>query len=267
METKSKFILMKNKVICKICKRECENNVGLISHITQNHGIPSKEYYDKYLKKEKEGICECGNKTKYLNISRGYSKFCSQKCSRNSNEIKEKFRQTCIKKYGVESPLQDERIKKKIKQINLERYGVENPFQSEEIKEKIKQTNLKKYGFENYAQTDEWKEIMKNGQAGYMNSFVQNPSKPQIELFNLTKEIYPSAILNYPVLNYSLDIIIPELKIAFEYDGSYWHKDKEEYDQKRQKEIEDLGWKFIRYIDKVPPIDNIINDIKILLED
>jgi len=108
---------------------------------------------------------------------------------------------------------------------------------------------------------------MLNGQSAYLNSFIKNPSKPQVELFNLIKEIYPTAILNYPIMNYSIDIVIPELKIAFEYDGSYWHKDKEEYDQKRQKEIEDLGWKFIRYIDNVPSEDDIIEDITILLKD
>ena len=69
------------------------------------------------------------------------------------------------------------------------------------------------------------KQWMLNGGSSYILSFVQNPSKPQVELYNRIKIIYPSAVLNYPLyeLNYSLDIAIPELKIWFESDGSYWH--------------------------------------------
>ncbi len=66
--------------------------------------------------------------------------------------------------------------------------------------------------------------------------------------------------MNYPVMNYSVDIVIPELMIAFECDGSYWHQDKEK-DDRRQKEIEDLGWRFIRYMDVVPLKEQIIEDI------
>jgi very-short-patch-repair endonuclease len=54
--------------------------------------------------------------------------------------------------------------------------------------------------------------------------------------------------------------VIPELMIAFEYDGSYWHQDKEK-DEKRQREIEELGWRFIRYMDVVPLKEQIIEDI------
>jgi len=110
------------------------------------------------------------------------------------------------------------------------------------------------------------KERMLNGQAAYMNSFISNPSKPQVELYNRVKEIYPTAILNYPLieLNYSLDVVIPELNIVIESDGSWWHQDLEK-DSERQKKIEELGWKFIRYkadcIKDVPNKDQIVKDI------
>jgi very-short-patch-repair endonuclease len=60
------------------------------------------------------------------------------------------------------------------------------------------------------------------------------------------------------------DIIIPEYKIIIEYDGEYWHQDKEK-DLERQKKIENLGYIFIRYNggkkDKIPSKDQIKKDI------
>jgi len=106
---------------------------------------------------------------------------------------------------------------------------------------------------------------MLNGGAAYANSFVQNPSGPQVELFNLVKEDHPNSILNYQVLNFSIDIAIPNLKIAIEYDGSYWHQDQES-DNKRQKEIEDQGWTFLRYRDYVPSKEELEKDIKNIKE-
>ena len=90
-------------------------------------------------------------------------------------------------------------------------------------------------------------EYMRNGGAGLANSFIVNPSKPQVHLYERIKIFYPSAVLNYPFLNYSIDIAIPELKIAIEYDEPYWHQGREENDAIRQQNIEAKGWKFIRY--------------------
>ncbi len=104
-------------------------------------------------------------------------------------------------------------------------------------------------------------ERMKNGGSAYMLSFVKSPSKPQVELFELIKLFYPNAILNYPSLNKSIDVAIPEKMIAIEYDGSYWHQD-EEADTKRQKELEAVGWKFLRYKDYVPSLNELKKDLQ-----
>ena len=158
-------------LICQICNKECKNNIGLSSHI-RSHDIPSGGYYDKYLKKENEGIClECGKETKFINIQKGYRHYCSLKCSSNSNDIKIKKEKTCLKRYGFLSPLENTEIKEKIKNTNIKRYGVDNPNQNKEIIEKRKRTinckinnninykkdinlkrsttNLKKYGVDN----------------------------------------------------------------------------------------------------------------------
>jgi len=104
------------------------------------------------------------------------------------------------------------------------------------------------------------REQLVNGHAVYMNSCIKNPSKPQVEIYNLAKSIYEDAKINYTCKNYSIDIAIPSLKIAIEYDGSFWHKNKEK-DEKRQREIELEGWKFIRYIDYIPTEENLVRDV------
>ena len=102
---------------------------------------------------------------------------------------------------------------------------------------------------------------MINGGAANCNRFIKNPSKPQIALFKLCQKLLPYPIMNYPCKGYSIDIAIPQLNLAIEYDGSYWHQDKE-YDKKRQNELEQEGWNFLRYIDKVPKEEHLFNDIK-----
>jgi hypothetical protein len=99
--------------------------------------------------------------------------------------------------------------------------------------------------------SERMKEVMKNGGAARVASFNKNPSKEQVKLFEMVKHLYPSAILNYPYKRYCLDVAIPEMRVDIEFDGYYWHKGREEVDMKRQIELENDGWKVIRYI-KLP---------------
>lgn len=127
--------------------------------------------------------------------------------------------------------------------INGEKNGMFGKKQSKEFKEKLSQRML-------------------NGQASYMVSCITNPSKPQIEIFNLVKIIDICPVLNFPVkeVNRNIDIALPYRKIAIEYDGSYWHQD-EEKDTERQNQLESLGWRFIRYRDRIPSLEELRNDI------
>lgn len=97
-------------------------------------------------------VCKhCGKQLENKNcqVSSGYLESCSVKCSSNSTGFKEKSKQTCLEKYGVEHTLQRTDIRDKIKETCLEKYGVENPFQAECCKAKIKLTNIERFGVEN----------------------------------------------------------------------------------------------------------------------
>ncbi|MBC8388189.1 MAG: hypothetical protein ISS28_01140 [Candidatus Cloacimonetes bacterium] len=75
-----------------------------------------------------------------------YCKHCTCSFSHRTEEYKKKYKNTMLKKYGVDSPIKDPKINKKIRNTMLRRYGVEYSTQSPEIREKYYKTMLKKYG-------------------------------------------------------------------------------------------------------------------------
>jgi len=117
---------------------------------------------------------------------------------------------------------------------------------------------------EDYFNSKEFKDIRKEhmikGGAAYANMFITNPSKPQVELFNLCQILFPYPIMNYPCCGYSIDIAIPVLNLAIEYDGGYWHQDRKDYDIKRQNILEEEGWVFLRYEDYIPTKCELIKE-------
>ena len=97
----------------------------------------------------------CGKPVKFINLKEGYRDYCSVKCMGGSKEIKEKKKNTTLKHYGVENPMNSKKIKDKVKSNNLKKYGVENPFQLDSVKEQIKKTNREKYGVDYPQQSKE----------------------------------------------------------------------------------------------------------------
>lgn len=66
-------------MICQICGEDVKN-VGRHAQII--HGYTPKEYYDKFLKKQGEGVCSvCGKPTKFYGVKIGYKKTCSRSCN------------------------------------------------------------------------------------------------------------------------------------------------------------------------------------------
>ena len=121
---------MKLNVTCKICGEICANFKGLSTHL-RKHNCEAKDYYDTYLKTDpNEGKCvSCGKETKFYRMSCGYYKHCSDKCSANDKNTREKCKNTNIKRYGYENPWNDKNEHKLAKEGFLKKYGVENPGQ------------------------------------------------------------------------------------------------------------------------------------------
>lgn len=159
-------------------------------------------------------------------------------------EVKEKIKKTILLKYGVSTLLQNSDIMGKIIKTNLQKYGVKYTIQSKETREKSKKTLLRKYGVESPMQS---KEIKKKAMETMCKNGNEKVSRQQILLYEIIKEKYPTAELNYPFSGCLLDIFIciDNINIDVEYDGSYWHQDQQR-DIKRDKFLQSNGFKTLR---------------------
>lgn len=100
-------------------------------------------------------LCNCGSPRNWVRNLNDYRKTCSPACAgklrpkkakvpsdyRSNPEkqaiAREKYKATCLKKYGVDHPRKDPTISAKIAATNLEKYGVEIPTKNNEVSKKI----------------------------------------------------------------------------------------------------------------------------------
>ena len=157
-----------------------------------------------------------------------------------------------------------ESYKVNYKKTSLERYGVDHPWKSKEIHDKtiekfyesyrkriLEKIQDTKFEFVKFDKTETTNLIFKcpdcnsefliNTQQFYFrrNSNIsictncfpisENSSISQIELYNFIKSNYQGEILqnNKNIISpYEIDIFLPELNLAFEFNGVYWHSEK-----------------------------------------
>ena len=84
----------------------------------------------------------CGNRTKYRNLTVGYSEFCCSKCSNSSPDKIAHIKQTNNERYGGNAPAASDEVKAKSKRTNLERHGSE----TYNNREAAKRTMIARYG-------------------------------------------------------------------------------------------------------------------------
>ncbi len=154
--------------------------------------IPWKEKYFWSVNgiKDKPKCTICDNELKFLSIKKGYTKFCSRKCTAIGTIDKKK--NTCIQKYGVDNPMKSEMIKDKFDKLITEKYGVSNISKLLDTKDKKKNTMLLNYGVEYNSQRDEVKSLLsekmvqKSSEMNYKRSLqiFENLNK-KIEMFDI----------------------------------------------------------------------------------
>jgi hypothetical protein len=158
-----------NRLQCQIC-RKIYVNIKDLGHHLKTHKITTKNYYDKYFKKETEGLClECGSETSFIDSSEGYRLFCSRQCSGKNEERKLHLKQSVLETFGYDCILKVPEIQEKIKQTLFNSTGYYNAMQNPETQQKLKnkkellygdshfnnrpkaeETSLKKYGVKNF---------------------------------------------------------------------------------------------------------------------
>jgi hypothetical protein len=132
----------KLKILCKECNKQTDYVIDNFCryHLSPCHGMNTKEYYDKHIKKDSEGKClVCGKETAFKSFNRGYAEFCSISCLNNSEEMSKRVSES---KKGSDY----DAINEKIKHTMLERHGVDHALQSDSIKNKMQEKNMENYG-------------------------------------------------------------------------------------------------------------------------
>ena len=135
-------------MICKICNKEFNNASALIAHTCSKHSLKSKEYYDKYIKQPNESICPiCGKETRYMRLSSGYKKFCSIKCSRQSEEVLNNIREGMQNSEHWQEVLKSEKYRKNLSEGHKNGNYVQNIMKTDEYKLKLSNAlkNSKKF--------------------------------------------------------------------------------------------------------------------------
>lgn len=92
-------------------------------------------------------------------------------------------------------------------------------------------------------------------------------SKPEKMLFDILKDVYPSAEHRFKVKNnhwfYELDVAVPDKKLNFEFDGEFWHKNCKSRDEQRDLFLTKSGWKVIRFsYSYVPSYEELSQAVK-----
>ena len=174
-----------------------------------------------------------------------------------SDLIKERLKETWKKKYGVDNPWKSNVVKENIKHTLMERYGADHPLKNSEIRNAVSRKAyeriLPKY-IKQFSDKFDDIHIEDDGVFGYckkcghkenMSSFIQrypngtelcfscNPlnkaySCSEKEIVEFIKSINSGPIVENDrkiLEGKELDIFIPNMNIAFEYNGSFWHSE------------------------------------------
>ena len=260
---------LKNKVYCN--NPDCNNLVKF-----KNSTIGYYKYCsNKCISSDPE--------IKKIKEEKSYNKYGTKAPGMNS-EVKEKMIKTNNEKYGHNSPMQNPEIRKKSISTLVENYGIENPNKSKEfINKRVKTYSdnirkkflevLKPYGiididyknkkmyficnecnqdFELHLDLFHNRKRTSTILCTNCNPIDSHVSGQEIQLQKFIEKYYKGNIkLNDRILikPYELDAYLPDLKLAFEFNGLFYHNEKcveNDYHLKKTELAENKGIKLIQ---------------------
>ena len=215
-------------------------------------------------------VCDyCGKEyiTRYGNYQIGLKRGKSA-CKKCKNL---KIADTLQTKYGSSSLWGSTEIRAKAKEAMKEKYGCEYAIQSTQGQENFKKTMKEKYGAENPMHVPEFQAKAKASM--YTNNTAPS-SIPESKIVDMLIQLYgkDNCFPSYPVDKVNLDclLMIDDVKIDVEYDGWYWHKDKQDYDRKRNHWLISLGYRVLRIKgnkhDDLPSLERLKEEVDYLLD-
>ncbi|MFW6242973.1 MAG: DUF7487 domain-containing protein [bacterium] len=212
-------------------------------------------YYRYAILYDKKGIYYCNKcvkseRTKHTMIINHGVEYPLQ-----NKEIKDKFINTNMEKYGVEYPLQNKSVLKKQENTNLKKYGFKYVSLNDNVRKKQTINKIKNlipkytdYIFVSYNDENKLIELKcKKNHHFYIsrnnlynrynyntnlctdcNPLNKNISGMEIDMINFIKINYHGLIIDNTksiIPPFELDIYLPDLKLAFEFNGLYWHNE------------------------------------------
>ena len=105
----------------------------------------------------------------------------------------------------------------------------------------------------------EWQAVIGNRHKGNncpICTSERNTSLPEYVMIYYLEKYGIETIHSYREQGYELDIYIPTRKIAIEYDGYYWHKDKREKDLEKNLKCKQEGIKLYRIREGLPSLND-----------
>jgi hypothetical protein len=191
---------------------------------------------------------------------------------KKNKDVQEKAYATNLVKFGFKHSSQNKEVQEKMKKTNLERLGVEFPAQDKNVRSKFYKSiidkNLLKY--DNLINIDyENKNMLFKCDFGENHNFkisidlFQNRKRANIKLCTICNTKFMSQsesdflkIFDCETLFHDrgiitpleLDAYIPELKLAFEFNGLYWHSEankENNYHLTKTEECEKKGIQLI----------------------
>jgi hypothetical protein len=226
---------------CATCGKDVtkfiNGNVGYKGHCSLSCAKSNKDLQQKHKQKclELHGVehtaklKETKEKRKATNLQKYGDEFPNRWSSDN-------FKEAMINKHGADSVMRTETYKKRITEKNKQNY-IDNHLQNrlDEIYNKSKLILLEPY--KGHDEQHKWKhedcgeEFYSHLRDGKIpNCPVCNTGRSQgeYEMGKFISDLGFIIIKNDRTIIYplELDIVIPELKIAIEYNGVYWHSDK-----------------------------------------
>jgi flagellar hook protein FlgE len=213
--------------------------------VIEKYGVDNiSKLEETKIKQEKTNLEKWGHKSTFQN-----------------REVQERWKKSVKDKWGVEHVFQLKVVKDKSRKTSLEKWGVSHFVQSDKYKEKledigfsnkIRERYIKKH-FEKYSEIGlefisiENRILTLNGQCGHSFSIHYDSLKRRIEngyeycttcnpinsgqsqeekiIIDWLRELEIEIIERDKSLGIELDIFIPSLNIAIEYNGLYWHSE------------------------------------------
>ena len=225
----------KNKQSRKQCQLECSRKAGILNlQEKYGHSVTNMQHIPGIMEKRRlsninkygvENVMQDPNIKKHaidVHKQKNNGEFAFHKPEAKERALLQQ-KEKSLKSFGAPHPMLNldeccRRNKLKDKTI-MNRYGVHNIFHVKEFRQKAADTLFANHGVTN---------------AGFL---VNTRQKLEIEIFNFIKSSTDYNVLsqcNDIIQFYQLDIYIPELKLAIEVNGDYWHSTVRLHNRNRQ---------------------------------